>query len=35
MRPHLAAVAVVCGAVALALLPQVVPPYYVGLMIPF
>jgi branched-chain amino acid transport system permease protein len=35
MRPHPAAVAAVCGAVALALLPQVVPPYYVGLMIPF
>jgi branched-chain amino acid transport system permease protein len=35
MRPHLAAVAALCGAVVLALLPQVVPPYYVGLMIPF
>jgi len=35
MRPHPAIVAAVCGAVALALLPQVVPPYYVGLMIPF
>jgi branched-chain amino acid transport system permease protein len=35
MRPHPAAAAAVCGTVALALLPQVVPPYYVGLMIPF
>ena len=30
MRPHPAAVAAVCGAVALALLPQVVPPYTSG-----
>jgi branched-chain amino acid transport system permease protein len=35
MRPHPGAAAAVCGTVALALLPQVVPPYYVGLMIPF
>src|SRR5690348_1367329 len=35
MRPHPAAVAAVCGAVLLALLPFLVPPYYVGLMIPF
>ena len=35
MRPHPGAAAAVCGTVALALLPQVVPPYYAGLMIPF
>ena len=29
------AIAAVCGAAALAVLPQVMPPYYVGLMIPF
>lgn len=35
MRLHPAAVTAVAGAIVLALLPQVVSPYYLGLMIPF